>query len=213
MTDCRAELKREGRWLIVRLPGAHFVVSWAVVGGGKTQTDTVAWYRVTGEELRPPVVPKEFLKTRLAEASIPQAVGLLTSADLDDYGDVEKRGEGLSVRSIVTVGLANALRVGDLSRLPEPVGTINLLCQISRPLSPEAFLEALSLAAEARATALLESGVLSTESGMPATGTGTDCIAIAAPSSGEALGYAGKHTLLGHLIGASVLDAVRSKIT
>jgi adenosylcobinamide amidohydrolase len=165
---------------------------------------------VTRDELKPPVDPREFLKMRLAEASIPQAVGLLTSADLEGYGDDERTGEGITVRSLATVGLANALRVGDLPRLPEPVGTINLFCQVSRPLSKEAFLEALSLASEARTTALLESGVLSAESGLPATGTGTDCIVIAAPLSGETLCYAGKHTLAGHLLGASALEAVRS---
>jgi len=197
---------------VVRFPEPHLIVSWALVRGGKTQTDIIAWYRVTKEELKPPVDPKEFLKKRLAEASIPNAVGLLTSADLDLYSDIEKLGEEVSVRSIATVGLANALRVGDLPRVAEPVGTVNLLCQVSRPLSKEAFLEALSIATEARTTALLESEVLSTESGMPASGTGTDCIVIAAPRSGEKLSYAGKHTLLGHLIGASVLEAVRSGI-
>lgn len=206
----RAEVERKGRWLLVRFPEPHLVVSWAVVRGGKTQTDTIAWYRVTRDELKPPVNPKEFLKARLGEASIPQAVGLLTSADLDLYTDVEKTHEGMTVRSIATVGLANALRVGDLPRVAELVGTINLLCQISRPLSKGAFLEALSIATEARTTALLESGIASVESGKPATGTGTDCIVMAAPQRGEATNYVGKHTFLGHLIGSTVLEAVRS---
>ena len=208
----RAGIERQGNWLIVRFPETHTVVSWAPVGGGETETNTIAWYRVTAEDLRPPVDPKEFLKNRLAKAQISKAVGLLTSADIDSYADIEKSLDGITVRSVVTVGLTNALRVGDLPRLAEPVGTINLLCQISRPLSKEAFLEALSIAAEARTTALLESGIVSTESQMAATGTGTDCIVIAAPRAGETLRYAGKHTLLGHLIGSSVLDALRSGI-
>jgi adenosylcobinamide amidohydrolase len=108
------------------------------------------------------------------------------------------------------VGVHNALRVGDAPRVAEPAGTINLLCQISRPLSKEAALEALSIATEARTAAVLESGIPSVESGKPATGTGTDCIVIAAPQRGEALHYVGKHTPAGHLIGTSVLEAVRS---
>lgn len=206
------DIQRKGRWLVVRFPEPHVVVSWAVVRGGKTEADTIAWYRVTKEELKPPVDPKEFLKMRLGEASLPQAVGLLTSADLDLYADVEKSEEDHTVRSLATVGVANALRVGDPPRLAELVGTINLLCRVSCPLSEEAFLEALSLAVEARTTALLESGIPSVETGKPATGTGTDCIAIAAPPSGEVANYVGKHTLLGHLIGASVLEAVRSGV-
>lgn len=203
-----AQIERQGNWLIVRFQEPHTTMSWAPVGGGKTQTDTIAWYQVSADDLRPPVDPLEFLKKRLDDIGISSAVGLLTSADLDSYADIEKTLEGITVRSIVTVGLANALRVGDLPRLAEPVGTINLLCQISRPLSKEAFLEALSIAAEARTVALLESGTLSTESKLPATGTGTDCIVIAAPTSGETLHFSGKHTSLGHLIGSTVLDAL-----
>lgn len=208
----RIEIERRGKWLIARFPEPHCVLSWAVARGGKTLTDTIAWYRVTRDELKPPVNPKEFLKTRLLEASIPQAVGLLTSADLDCYGDAETTREGITCHSIATVGVHNSLRVGDFPRVAEPVGTINLLCRISRPLSKEAFLEALSLAAEARTTALLESGIPSVESGKPATGTGTDCIVIAAPRHGEVLNYVGKHTLAGHLIGTSVLEAMRSSL-
>ena len=206
------KIERQGRWLIARFAAPHRMLSWAVVRGGKTQTDTVAWYRVTRDELKPPVDPKEFLKKRLTEASIPQAVGLLTSADLDGYGQSETTLDGLTVRAVATVGVHNSLRVGDLPRAAEPVGTLNLLCQISRPLSKEAFLEALSLVAEARTVAVLESGIQSVESGKPATGTGTDCIVMAAPQKGERLHYVGKHTLAGHLIGTSVLEALRSSL-
>lgn len=208
----RAKAEHEGNWLVVRFPVPHQLVSWAIVNGGQTQTDTVAWHRVTKDDLKPSVDPREFLKKRLAEALIPHAVGLLTSADLEGYTDVEKIGGDTSVRSIATVGLTNAQRIGELSRLPEPVGTLNLLCQISQPLSKEAFLESLSLVSEARTTAVLESGIPSAESGLPVTGTGTDCIVIAAPMGEEPLHYAGKHTLLGRLIGATVLEAVRSGI-
>lgn len=204
------QIERQGRWLRVRLSEAHCMWSWAVVGGGQTRTDTVAWYRVTKAELKPPLDPRQFLTARLAEASIPKAVGLLTSADLDLYGESEITREGITVHTLATVGITNALRVGDPPRSAEPVGTVNLLCRISRALSKEAFLEALALAAEARTAAFLESEIPSTETGQPATGTGTDCIVIAAPVRGEALHYVGKHTNAGHLIGTSVLEAVRS---
>lgn len=172
--------------------------------------NAVAWYQVTAEELKPPVNPRDFLQSRLKEASLTKAVGLLTSADLDAYAESEKKAEGITVRSVATVGVHNALRVGDPPRAAEPVGTINLLTQISVPLSKEAFLEALSIAAEARTAAVLESGIPSVESAKPATGTGTDCIVVGAARSGEMLSYAGKHTVAGHLIGSSILEAVRS---
>jgi adenosylcobinamide amidohydrolase len=148
------------------------------------------------------------------------AVGLMTTRDLASHVDaIARRGE-LSARCIATVGLGNALRAGDPPGRSVP-GTINLLCRVSVALSPEAQLEALALAAEARTLAVREAGVASTRSGAPASGTGTDCIVIAAPradgvpgragSAGHA-GYAGKHTAIGHVIGAAVLDATRRGI-
>ena len=107
-------------------------------------------------------------------------------------------------------GLGNALRAGDPPG-PGRVGTINLLCRSSAPLTAEAQLEALALAAEARTLAVREAGVPSTRTGLPASGTGTDCIVIASPR-GRAPGgvpYAGKHTAIGHAIGAAVLEATR----
>ena len=207
-----AEIERKGKWLIVRFPEPQRVLSWAVVGGGKRIVETVAWYRVTGDELEPPVDAKDFLKGRLKEASLPKALGLLTSVDLDGYADRVKGAEGITARSVATVGLSNALRVGDPPRVRRPVGTINILSQVSVPLSKEAFLEALSIATEARTAVLLESGIQSIETARPATGTGTDCIVIAAPVSGEGAKFAGKHTLIGHLIGASVIEAVRASL-
>jgi adenosylcobinamide amidohydrolase len=95
------------------------------------------------------------------------------------------------------------------------VGTINLLVRVSAPLTEEALAETLALAAEARTLAVLEAGVRSLRSGLPATGTGTDCVVVAAPPAepgGEPLAYAGKHTAVGHLVGAVVEEAVRTGI-
>jgi adenosylcobinamide amidohydrolase len=116
-----------------------------------------------------------------------------------------------SARCIATVGLGNALRAGDPPGRATP-GTINLLCRLNLALSPEAQLEALALAAEARTLAVREASVASTRSGLPASGTGTDCIVIAAPRAGEPAAYAGKHTAIGHVIGAAVHEATRRGI-
>lgn len=177
--------------------------------GGRVTAEKVAWYQVKRGELKPPRDPGDFLKTRLREASLDDAVGLLTSRDLDSYIDLEQVGGNLKVRCIATVGLSNALRVGDPPGLLSSVGTINLLCQISVPFKDDALLEALALATEARTLAILESGVPSIQSGEPATGTGTDCIVIAAPAGEGGLAYSGKHTLAGHLIGKAVHEAIR----
>jgi adenosylcobinamide amidohydrolase len=64
----------------------------------------------------------------------------------------------------------------------------------------------------------LAAGIKSVRSGAPATGTGTDCIAIAAPLRARARGaraepYCGKHALLGELIGRAVLESCARAIS
>lgn len=214
-------LSSHDRFLVARLPGPHDVLSWAVVGGGRRQAETVAWHRVFNRELGPDTDPRALLRERLRDAGIPDAVGLLTSASLEAYTDVERECDGFSARCLATVGLGNALRAGDppgggsTIAAAAKVGTINLLVRVSAPLAEEALAEALALAAEARTLAVLEAGVRSLRSGLPATGTGTDCVVVAAPPAGagrEPLAYAGKHTAVGHLVGAAVEEAVRTGI-
>lgn len=203
------EIVREGRWLITNFACPQQVLSWAIVGGGRRIAQVVAWYWVRERELRPPVDARDFLHRRLTEAEMPDAVGLLTSRDLDTYVAVERRRDPFAVRCIATVGLGNALRVGDPPGPVARIGTINLVCCLSHPVAEEALVEALALAAEARTAAVLEAAVPSRMTGRPATGTGTDCIVVAAPVASAPVRYVGKHTVFGSLIGAAVVDATR----
>lgn len=196
------------RWLVARFAREHDTASWAIVGGGVRRARAVAWYRVAEDELRPPVDARELLTRRLREAEIDDTVGLLTSRDLGSYVDVVRNAHRLTARCVATVGLGNALRAGDPPGPAGRIGTINLLCRLSIALSTEALLEALALAAEARALAVREAVVPSTLSGKPASGTGTDCIVVAAPRGAGRVRYAGKHTTVGHLIGATVHEAI-----
>ena len=75
-------------------------------------------------------------------------------------------------------------------------------------LSQAALIEAVSIAAEARTAAIIDAH-RRTEEGI-ATGTGTDCIVVAAPKrGGQAASFAGLHTHAGRALGAAVYDAVR----
>jgi adenosylcobinamide amidohydrolase len=206
-TALPADVTQQGNWLVVRFSAPQRTVSWAIVGGGLRRAQTVAWLRVFETELRPPVNAQRFLRSRLRAAGIPDAVGLLTSRDLASNVDTTRRFGDWSARCIATVGLGNALRAGDLPGPAGKIGTINLLCQVSAPLSLEALLEGLALAAEARALAVREAALPSQLSGEPASGTGTDCIVLAAPEGKEPTRYVGKHTVVGHLIGAVVYEA------
>jgi adenosylcobinamide amidohydrolase len=123
---------------------------------------------------------------------------------------VTRAAGGYAARAVATVGLGNALAAGDPPG-PLALGTINVLAQLSHPLEDGAFAEALALAAEARTAAVLAARVPSQRSGEPATGTGTDCIVVAAPEPATAASHerwVGKHTALGALLGGAVREAV-----
>jgi adenosylcobinamide amidohydrolase len=194
--------------LVVRFAELQRVASWAVLGGGLGRTRCVAWLQVSNADLRPPVDPAQFARSQLTRAGVPDAVALLTSRDLDSYSDVACSYRGVAARALATVGLGNALRAGDPPGPDGRIGTINVLCHVDTPLADSALLEALALAAEARTLAVRDARVPSRISGAWASGTGTDCIVVAAPDAGEPQRYGGKHTVVGHLIGKSVYDAV-----
>jgi len=211
------QIARSGRFLVARFDRPHRMLSHAIVGGGFAERSAVAWCGVRDDELRPPVDPRTFLAATLGAAGLGDAVGLMTGASLDAYVDVSRVADEVSVRTVATLGLDNALRAGDPvlaaaaaagSTAGTLVGTINVLCCASVPLGDEALVEMLSMVAEARTLAVLDAGVASRQSGRPATGTGTDCTVVAAPLGAPALAYAGKHTVLGMLVGATVFAAV-----
>lgn len=203
-------LERSARWVVARLPGPHRVLSWAVLRGGMCLADVVAWHQVDNAELPVGVDPAALLQERLDAAQIPRAVAMLTSRDLRFVHSAQAEQDGVRATAVVTAGFSNALAVGDP---PGPhtrkLGTINVLGVVSRPLSLKASLEAMSIVAEARTSAVLEVGVPSVASERFATGTGTDCIVLAAPE-GVSLpeeAYAGKHTPLGSALGEAVRSA------
>ena len=201
-------LTQDACWLVASFAVPHRTASWALAGGGISQALRVAWHCVSEEELRPPVDAAALMRRRLSERGLSAAVGMMTSRRLDTFRDESERHGAVSARCVATVGLGNALRIGDPPGPSGRIGTINLLCRVSAPLSDRGLLEALSLATEARTAAVLGAGIPSRRTGHPATGTGTDCIVIAAPLEGYAQDYAGKHTALGHVIGAAVERAV-----
>jgi adenosylcobinamide amidohydrolase len=209
--DRELTLIHDRSWLIARFATEHHTASWAIAGGGLARAHAVAWHRIGDAELPLEVDAAALLRERMAAAGLAGAVGLMTSCRLDRYVDTTVRCGALAARCIATVGLGNALRAGDPPG-PGSVGTINLLCRVDTPLSPEAQLEALALATEARALAVREALVPSTRTGLPASGTGTDCIVIAAPIGDAAAAYAGKHTEVGYAVGAAVFEATREGV-
>ncbi len=207
------ELSCAHPWLVAELGSPHDVASWAIVRGGLCTARRVAWLHVDDVDLDVKTDPVELLQRRLQDAGLHDAVGLLTACTLAHHQHLRRVVEGpgagpVGVDAVATVGLHNRLAVGD-PPTPAAVGTINLLARIDRPVSPTALLEAMSIAVEARTAAVLGLGLPSPVSGAPSTGTGTDCVVVAAPTTGPPpLAYAGKHTALGAALGQAVFDAV-----
>jgi adenosylcobinamide amidohydrolase len=203
-------LEDEGRLLVVRFDRPQRTLSSAIVGGGFSRANAVAWRYVRNAELPHDVDPTVLLERALATAGLGDAVGMLTARELARFECVTEESGGFAARAVATVGLSNAVAAGDPPG-PLAIGTINVLLQLSQPLTDGAFVEALALAAEARTAAVMEARVLSRRSCRWATGTGTDCLVVAAPVAVDeaAVTFVGKHTVPGSLAGAAVYEAVR----
>lgn len=214
------KLSECGKWLRVDFGIPHTTKSWAVLGGGTQEALAVIWRQVTDGELCLGLDPREYLIEQIdahygSHAASRRVIGFLTGARLSSFTETFLAHSGTWARCIATVGLNNALRIGDPpGRAATYPGTINILLQTSVPLTDLAAIEALSIVAEARTVAVLEAGIQSTAGPGLASGTGTDCIAVACPKESDtaARTYAGKHTVLGHLIGAAAYEAVATGI-
>lgn len=202
-------------WLVARFAESRSVLSWSPNRPGFAITRKVVWLEVKGHEIACVAAPREFLAERIVEAKLGRAVGLMTARDVRRHHFARATVEDVTVEVLTTVGLTNGERIGQRARDPSaparaPIGTINTLVHVSRRLTRGAMIEASSLATQARTLAVIEANV--SREGVVVTGTGTDCIALACPTGGEADPNAGLHTAVGEAIGRAVLDATRDGI-
>ncbi|MEL6283941.1 MAG: adenosylcobinamide amidohydrolase [Pseudomonadota bacterium] len=196
-------------WLTVVLPVPHRILSWALNAPGYVTAQKVVWREVRNADLPADLDAEVWLRKELDKAGLFGTPAMVTSRELEHVLVRQATVEDVVVEVVATVGLSNAERVGARrAPLVFPVGTINLAVVVSPGLSDGAMLEAVSIATEARTAAVIDHGPM-IETGR-ATGTGTDCIAVAAPQG--SLRYAGLHTALGEAIGHSVYDAVSAGV-
>ncbi len=194
-------------WLSIKLQQNMQVLSWAVHRPGFVMTDQILWREVRNSDLSVDVDVGEWLGAEVAGIGASDAVVMLTSRNVRTYQTAEVAVDEINAVAIATVGLSNLERVG--SRLTpdeqkQMWGTINVAVITNQPLSQIGLLEASSIITEARTTAVIEADV-KLPTGI-ATGTGTDCVAIAAPIGEE--NYAGLHTPQGEAIGRAAYQAV-----
>lgn len=188
-------------WLRMDLGRRMRVLSWAPHGAGYTTATAILWREVKNADLTPDFDAEGWLSAQMP----PLAVGMLTSRDIGTWHEVFAQVDGISAHCVATVGLSNAESVG--YRLPyhtADYGTINIGLSVNAALTKAAQLEAMSIAVQARTVGVMAAGI-DLATGI-ATGTGTDCIALAC-LPGRAR-YAGLHTPVGEAVGAAVRDCL-----
>ncbi|MBZ8118605.1 adenosylcobinamide amidohydrolase [Roseovarius sp. LXJ103] len=202
----QSRLIEDHPWLAFDLGAPMQVLSWAINAPGFVTARHILWREVRNADLTLDMDVHPWLERQLRARGAADAVCFLTSRDVRHVHQHRARVEGAEAHSVATVGLGNAERVGTRrDKATTDWGTINIAVAVQTGLTQAAMIEAMSIAAQARTAAIIELGV-ALPTGI-ATGTGTDCIAIAAPHGAGA--YTGLHTALGEAIGAAVYHATK----
>lgn len=150
----------------------------------------------------------------LALHRLPEAETCLlhTGADISLYALSTQQYGPFTVSAIVTAGvLFNALRAGSDKGQFVEAGTINIILLTNASLSHACLVQCLIQATEAKVAALQSLDIRSCQSGLQATGTGTDnCIVVS--GTGLPATMAGGHTKLGELVARACYAAVREAV-
>lgn len=203
MTFDRVALDRP--WLTFDLGGSMNVLSWALNRPGFVTARRIVWREVRDADLTKDFDVRHWLSEELQNRGETQSVAFLTSRRIDRFHYVEAESGCVKACALATVGLSNVERVGHRRQANSALfGTINIAAQVSIGLSEAGLLEAMSIVVQARTTAILDAAV-PLSSGR-ATGTGTDCVAIAA-AAGD-IHFAGLHSDVGEALGKAVYEAV-----
>ncbi|GED22074.1 adenosylcobinamide amidohydrolase [Halomonas halmophila] len=203
-------LKAGANCLHIHSPVALRTLSSALIGGGFGWRRDFCNFHV--DKHYACETPGEELEGWLAKRNLDpgQALAMMTAVPLDRFAVAEADAGSTRVLAVTTAGVGNAVDItapveGD-ARLV--AGTINLLIFIDGHLTDGALVNVVLSATEAKVHALTACGVQDAEYGTPATGTSTDCLAIAATQRGMSTGYAGSGTRLGRAIGDTVFRSI-----
>jgi len=194
-------------WLAFDLGADMPVLSFTLNRPGFVTARRILWREVRNADLTPELDVPVWLGAELAARDAQDAPCFLTSRDVSAFEVSEATTGDVTATAVATVGLSNGERIGTrMAYDPASFGTINVALRLSVGMTQAALIEVLAIAAQARTVAVMDLGH-ALPTGL-ASGTGTDCLAVAAPV-GEA-GFAGMHTDIGVAAGRAVYDAVRA---
>ncbi|MDQ6980972.1 MAG: adenosylcobinamide amidohydrolase [Ghiorsea sp.] len=195
------------------------VISSAILNGGLIKADHIVNWKVPKHASICEAPEKSLGDYAKAQGWQGHVVGMMTAASMSSLRIEQACVESIDITVLITTGLSNARRAGDKADIQEllgtthEVGTINLILIFSAQLTDAAMVEAMMIATEAKAAALQNAKVLSPISGLFATGTGTDAIAVVSGNGSQKIKFCGKHVLLGEWIGRLVIKALARSLT
>lgn len=196
-------------WLTFDLGSEMRVLSWAINRPGFSVARKIVWREVRNADLPLGFDVEAWFNDVLKERGDGDSIGLLTSRDVGRFKTSDVHLGQTRALIVATVGLSNAERVGERrQKTGHAVGTINVAARLEtgtgEGLSDTGLLEAMSIAVQARTTAILDAGI--PIGPHHATGTGTDCVVMASyPGKTD---FAGLHSEVGEALGRGVYDAV-----
>ena len=213
------------RTLVIPFSSPRCVISSAVLGGGIIHADGVINHQIQLDVNRCAMTsptadstigdPKKYLMRVSRQSGIEgPCVGLMTAVDMRCLVLKREIFNNIWVEGFFTVGVRNAVRVGEPTDSPASakpvgkVGTINIILVTNVRLSRAAMVCAVGVATEGKTVSLLDGNILNATQSHSATGTGTDVVAIVS-GEGPYSQYSGTHTKIGELIGKVVTEGVK----
>jgi adenosylcobinamide hydrolase len=211
------EVRVEKNTLVVTFPGPRNVMSWAILNGGvRTHVCHIINHQV--DPGTPDGDPQKTLRQAASRIGVQGTfVGLLTGADVRRFSIGSAVYNELQAYVISTAGCGNLSTVGEPGNYveghspPVPAGTINIIAVLNYGFTHEAMLEAMATVTEAKVRAVYELGLKSVATGESATGTGTDCVAVAVGLD-RRYAFCGKHTKWGELLGRAAFESIRGAL-
>lgn len=208
----------------VSFPSPRMILSSGVLNGGMTKADHFVNMRVGKDTCcadadfsSPEKILKEYCRSNGWEGI---SVGMMTAASMYSFRHTATGQEGgVKVSALVTSGLSNIRRAGDPAEWRQfdkheyEAHTINIALLTNATLTPSCMAEALAMVTEAKVTVLQDLEALSPLSEKPATGTGTDSVAIISGIGSQTIRYCGKHVLFGEMLSKVVYDALYDSLS
>jgi adenosylcobinamide hydrolase len=196
--------------VVIRAEHPLRAVSSAIVGGGVAEVRSIVnlhvprGFQCDESERR----LDDFVRRRSLARPF---VGLLTGAATEQAEHTTERREGLTVWSIVTLGLSNRSTAGRSPAMAWRPSTINTIVIVDGQPEDAALVNLVITATEAKTLALADGGVRSLDGEM-VTGTSTDAVVVAATGRGASYRFGGPVSELGSVVARAVKSTMDASV-